>query len=174
MKTTNTLIDVSTDRTLSSNAGTLLVADTASTLGVTDVLDKQLTGLTPDAVTHTAGTVMTSMFVALTAGATCLDDLDLLRPLVNTGLARDFGSVTTAHRRVHQLADHADRVDEKMSRAIRTIRTRTWNALGDLNPTTTATRDDPLIIDVDASLIHIHSNKQDAAPTYKGGYGFTP
>lgn len=80
MKTTNTLIDVSTDRTLCSNAGTLLVTDTASTLGVADVLDAELGGLTPDTVTHTAGTVMTSMAVALTAGATCLDDLNLGLP----------------------------------------------------------------------------------------------
>lgn len=78
MKTTNTIIDVSTDRTICSNAGTLLVADTADTLNIADVLDAHLVGLTPDTVTHTAGTVMTSVAVALTAGATCLDDLDLL------------------------------------------------------------------------------------------------
>lgn len=46
--------------------------------------------------------------------------------------------------------------------------------MGDLNPTTLACKNDPLIIDVDASLIHVHSNKQDAAATYKGGYGFHP
>ena len=114
------------------------------------------------------------MAVALTAGATCLDDLNLLNPLVNTGLIRPIGSVTTAHRRVHQLADHVDEVDDKMSRAMRTIRTRARNALGTLNPTTCASRADPLIIDIDASLIHIHSNKEHAAPTYKGGYGFHP
>lgn len=174
MKTTNTIIDVTTDRSICSNAGTLLVADTATTLGITEVLDKHLAGLTPDTVTHTAGTVMTSLAVALTAGATCLDDLELLRPLVYTGLTRPIGSVTTAHRRVHQLAESADKVDIALAKAMRTIRTRAWNALGPLNPTKIATRDDPLIVDIDASLIHIHSNKQDAAPTYKGGYGFHP
>jgi len=39
VKTTNTIIDVSTDRTLCTGAGTLLVADTASTLGIADVFD---------------------------------------------------------------------------------------------------------------------------------------
>lgn len=57
---------------------------------------------------------------------------------------------------------------------MRTLRTRAWDALGDLNPTTSATRDNPLILDIDASLIHIHSTKQDAAATYKGGFGFHP
>ena len=174
MKTTNTLIDVTTDRTICSNAGTLLLADTATTLGVSDVLDAELGGLTPDTVTHTSGTVLTSLAVALTAGATCLDDLRLLNPLVSTGLTTATGSVATAHRRLHQLANHVDRVDERISRSMRTLRTRAWTALGDLNPTTTATRDDPLIIDIDASLIHIHSTKQNAGPTYKKGYGFHP
>lgn len=57
MKTTNTIIDVTTDRTICSNAGTLLVADTANTLGVAEVFDKHLDGLTPSTITHTAGTV---------------------------------------------------------------------------------------------------------------------
>lgn len=174
MKTTNTLIDVSTDQTICSNAGTLLVASTASALGIADVLDEHLAGLTPDTVIRTAGTVLSSLAVALTAGANCLDDMNLLNPLVNTGLARAVGSVSTAHRRVHQLAESAGTIDESMSRAMRTIRTRAWNGLGDLNPIICATKDSPLIIDIDASLIHVHSNKQDAAPTYKGGYDFHP
>lgn len=143
MKTTNTIIDVTTDRTICSNAGPLLIPDTASTLGVAEVLDAELAGLTPDTVTHTAGTVMTSLAIALTAGTTCLDDLDLLRPLVNTGLTRPIGSVTTAHRRIHQLADHADLVDDQMTRVMRQVRTHAWTALGDLNPITCATRQDP-------------------------------
>lgn len=134
MKTANTLMDVTTDWSICSNAGTLLIADTANTLGIADTLDAHLAGFTPDTVTHTAGTVMSSLTVALTAGAACLDDLDLLKPLVNTGLTRTIGSVTTAHRRVHQLADHADTVDERMTRSMRQIRTRAWNELGTLNP----------------------------------------
>lgn len=174
METANTIIDITTERSICSNVGTLLVADTANTLGIAEVLDEHLAGLTSDTVTHTAGTVLTSLAVALTAGATCLDDLSLLRPLVNTVLTRAVGSVSISHRRVHQLADHAGLVDDKMSRAMRRVRTLAWNALGDLSPTKIATRDDPLIIDVDAPLIHIHSTKQDTAPTYMGGYGFDP
>lgn len=157
-KTANTLVEVSTDRTICTGVGKLLIADTANTLGIADVLDEHFAGLTPDTITHTAGTVMTSMAVALTAGATYLDDMNLLNPLVNTSLIRPIGSVTTAHRRVHQLADHADEVDDRMPRAMRQVRTLAWNALGTLNPTACATRDDPLIIGIDASLIHIHSN----------------
>ena len=57
---------------------------------------------------------------------------------------------------------------------MRTLRSRAWTALDDMNPTATMSRDTPLILDIDASLIHIHSTKQDAAPTYKHGFGFHP
>lgn len=174
MKTTNTLIDISTDRAVCTGAGALLLADTADTLGATDVLDEHLTGFTPATVIHSPGTVLSSVAVALTAGATCLDDLDLLTPLVATGLVTPIPSTATAHRRIHQLADSVDRVDDRMTRAMRTLRSRAWTALDDMNPTATMSRDTPLILDIDASLIHIHSTKQDAAPTYKHGFGFHP
>lgn len=114
------------------------------------------------------------MAVVLTAGATCLDDLGLLTPLVATGLVTPIPSTATAHRRIHQLADSVDRVDDRMTRAMRTLRSRAWTALDDMNTTATMSRDTPLILDIDASLIHIHSTKQDAAPTYKHGFGFHP
>ncbi|MGP5184983.1 transposase [Corynebacterium variabile] len=175
MKTTNTIIDVTTDRSICSNAGTLLIADTANALGVTEILDQQLARFTPDTVTHTSGMVLTSMAVALTAGATCLDDLDLLKPLVDTGLTRAIGSVTTAHRRVHQLADHADSVDMDMSPGDahhpypRLERTRA--------PQPDEDRDQGRSDD------HRHRCLPDPHPleqtrrrteTYKGGYGFHP
>jgi hypothetical protein len=37
-----------------------------------------------------------------------------------------------------------------------------------------ATAADPLIIDLDATLVASHSDKENAAGTYKGGYGFAP
>lgn len=142
-----------------SNAGTLLLADTATALSVTDTLDTALAGLTPSAVTHTAGVVLSTLAIALNAGASCLDDLTLTNPLVATGLVSPVASVPTAHRRIHQLAERINTVDERLTPAMRTLRTRAWSALGELNPTTLASKDNPLIIDVDASLIHIHSKK---------------
>lgn len=127
------------------DAGTPLLADTANTLGVTDTLNEHLAGLTPAAVTHSPGAVLSSVAVALTAGATCLDDLDLLTPLAATGLVTPLPSTATAHRRIHQLADTVDRVNDRLPQAMHTLRTRAWDALGELNPTATMSRDNPLI-----------------------------
>ena len=56
----------------------------------------------------------------------------------------------------------------------RTLRSKVWEAAGAWSPARRATAEDPLIIDVDASLVHVHSEKENAAGTYKGGYGFSP
>ena len=56
----------------------------------------------------------------------------------------------------------------------RTLRTKVWAAAGPRNPAQQATASNPLIIDIDASLVHVHSDKENSAGTYKGGYGFSP
>ena len=40
--------------------------------------------------------------------------------------------------------------------------------------TTASTRDSPLIVDLDATLVTAHSEKEQAAPTFKRGFGFHP
>jgi Transposase DDE domain group 1 len=52
-----------------------------------------------------------------------------------------------------------------------------WSALGRVRQTAWelgAVPSGPLILDVDATLIDAHSEKQGAAPTYKQGFGFHP
>lgn len=56
----------------------------------------------------------------------------------------------------------------------RALRTRAWNAAGNPNPALAATAAEPLIIDLDATLVTSHSDKDDVAGAYKGGHGFAP
>ncbi len=56
----------------------------------------------------------------------------------------------------------------------RELRSRVWDAAGDRNPALAATAVDPLILDLDATLVTAHSDKEQAVGTYKGGYGFAP
>jgi len=56
----------------------------------------------------------------------------------------------------------------------RELRSRVWDAAGDRNPARRATAVDPLILDLDATLVTSHSGKEQALGTYKGGYGFAP
>lgn len=52
--------------------------------------------------------------------------------------------------------------------------TRLRAAAGQRSPAVRATRTNPLIVDIDASLVHVHSDKEGAKGTYKRGYGFAP
>ena len=56
----------------------------------------------------------------------------------------------------------------------RELRSRAWEAAADRNPALKATALDPLIMDLDATLVTSHSDKEQAVGTYKGGYGFAP
>jgi hypothetical protein len=59
------------------------------------------------------------------------------------------------------------RVDDPgMDRVLAAARARAWQAAG-YAPTS-------LIIDVDATLLECHSDKEQAAPNYKSGFGFHP
>lgn len=60
-------------------------------------------------------------------------------------------------------------VRDRLVAAIGQARAKVWAAA----PTTNGNA--PVFLDIDATLIEVHSeNKQNAAPTYKGGYGFHP
>ena len=45
---------------------------------------------------------------------------------------------------------------------------------GEHAPNAGASRAAPLVIDLDATLVTAHSEKQDAKPTFKRGFGFHP
>ena len=55
-----------------------------------------------------------------------------------------------------------------------TARTTAWAACGTRNPATTATIMNPLVIDLDATEVTSHSDKEHARPTWKKHFGFHP
>lgn len=60
------------------------------------------------------------------------------------------------------------------SRARATARAAAWRTAGPHAPDAAATAASPLIIDLDATLITAHSEKEKAASTFKRGFGFHP
>jgi hypothetical protein len=53
-------------------------------------------------------------------------------------------------------------------------RARAWELAGDHAPDHQTDAGQPLVIDVDATLVTAHSDKEGAAPTFKRGYGHHP
>ena len=149
---------------VASHAGTRLLADMADYSGLTDALSAALAPMSKRRRRHDPGRVMVDLAVMIASGGDALSDLLSLRhqPEVFGPVA----SVPTAFRMV-------DAVDDILLASIRearaTVRRAVWKA--GLNP---VTEHGYVIMDFDATLLDAHSDKEQAAPTYKKGWGFHP
>ena len=143
MKTTTIDIGAPSPRQICSNAGLLAFARTATNLAVADTIDDAFAGHQNPNLTHTFGSTMSSLALALILGGDDVSDIDLLDPLVSTGLITQVPSDSTIHRRHQVLADLGDYIRQPLTAAMKTIRTQAWNKLGPRNPAVRATVDNP-------------------------------
>jgi Transposase DDE domain group 1 len=146
-----------------SHVGAALLGELADRLGLTVELGRRANmGLRAGA--HDRGLVLRDLVVMLADGGDCLSDLATLRDQPEL-----FGQVCSAPTAWRVLAEElpADpRGIAALWSALARVREQAW-ALG-------AAPQGPLILDVDATLVEAHSDKQGAAPTYKQGFGFHP
>jgi hypothetical protein len=136
-----------------------MLSELADRTGLTHGLSEAMAGCGISWHTHDPGMVLTHLAVAIADGADCLCDIDALRK--NSELFGEVASVTTAWRAVKATTALELRA---IANAVAKTRKVVWAAAppGDIT------------IDVDATLVDVHSEKQDAAPTHKRGYGFHP
>jgi hypothetical protein len=136
-----------------------MLAELADRTGLTHRLSEAMAGCGISWHTHDPGVVLTHLAVAIADGADCLSDIDALRK--KSELFGEVASVTTAWRAVKATTAPELRA---IAKAVAKTREVVWAEAppGDIT------------IDCDATLLDVHSEKQDAAPTYKRGYGFHP
>ena len=72
------------------------------------------------------------------------------------------------------LAEDAPAVMAAISQARRTARGRAWALNGENSAAAGANAEKPLVIDLDATLVKFHSEKENARPTFKRGYAYHP
>src|SRR3954471_15355289 len=111
---------------------------------------------------HDPGRVVRDLAVMLADGGECVADLAAVRD--QQALFGPVASDSTAFRVVDRIASEPGLLDELRAAHAR-ARERFWELRG---------APQSLTIDVDATLITAHSDKENAAGTYKGGYGFHP
>jgi hypothetical protein len=154
-------VDVRADGTgLCSRAGTSLLALIADRLGLTDGLRDALAGTRERESGHDPGRVVCDLAVMLADGGRCVSDLAALAG--QESLFGEVASVSTA-RRVVQSVGESELAGIRAARA--RARARAW-AQG--------AAPERVIIDFDATPIVVHSEKEQAAGHYKGGFGFNP
>jgi hypothetical protein len=104
------------------------------------------------------------MALVIAGGGESCADIEHLR--LQSDLFGHVASDSTVHRTFHELDDNAL---AELARATAQVRAKVWDRLALTSVT------GPVYLDIDASLIEVHSeNKQGAAPNYKKGYGFHP
>jgi Transposase DDE domain group 1 len=147
---------------LVSHAGTALLAQAADKLGLTRALSLRLAGLKQRRRGHDSGRVVRDLAVMLADGGECVSDLAVIRE--QRSLLGAVASDSTAFRVVDRIAADPGLVDA-IGAAHARARDHAWKLVG---------APERLTIDIDATLITSHSEKEGAAGNYKGGYGFHP
>jgi Transposase DDE domain group 1 len=147
---------------LVSHAGTALLGRVADKVGLTSALSLRLAGLKQRRRGHDPGVVTRDLAVMLADGGECVSDLGATRE--QNVLFGSVASDSTAFRTVEKIASTPGMVDA-IRLAHARARARFWELDG---------APERLTIDVDATLITAHSEKEQAAGNYKHGYGFHP
>ncbi len=147
-------------RGLVAHAGARLLCDLADDLGLTDGLSAAMAPTKRRRRGHDRGKVLVDLAVALADGATAISDLAVLSD--QPALFGEVASVPTAWR---ALAAVDDAALSRIAKARSAARRRAWAA--GMDPRF-------YVVDIDGTLVTAHSEKEEAAPTYKGGFGFHP
>jgi hypothetical protein len=153
---------------LVSSSGAVLLRRTAELSGLGRALSAALSPWRGDRATHDPGKVLLDVATAVALGGDCLADIAVVRsqPEVFGPVASD----PTVSRLVAALAGDVDAATAAIRAARAAARERVW---GRRRPVA-GQPGGQVIIDMDATLVTAHSEKELAAPTFKRGFGFHP
>jgi hypothetical protein len=113
---------------------------------------------------HDRGKVLVQMALVLAGGGESCLDIEHLR--VGDDLFGSVPSDTTVARTFHEISAPTRAA---IADGLAGVRAEVWRR------SSATTGPGPVVLDIDASLVEVHSEqKEEAAPTYKGGFGFHP
>ena len=152
-------------------AGASAVRMLADRVGFTEVLSAALArrSFVPG---HDRGRVLVDVAAVLVAGGEAIADIETLRH--QDRLLGPVASPATVWRALDEVTPAALK---RVAKARAKARRHVWAQLpGGLPASPVAGSDlgEVVVLDVDATLVSAHSEKQQAAATFKGGYGFHP
>ena len=155
-----------------SQAGGVLLTETVRAVGLDRALSAGLARWRSPTAVHDPAKVLCDLAVTLAVGGDCLADVAVLRaePAVFGLVASD----PTVSRTIDRLAADPIAVLRAIDTARAAARAAAWRLAGDHAPDHGVDAGAPLVIDVDATLVTAHSEKEGAAPTFKRGFGHHP
>jgi hypothetical protein len=143
-----------------AHVGARLLCDLADDVGLTEELSCAMAPTKLRRRGHDRGEVLCDLAVALADGATSISDIRVLSDQPSL-----FGEVASAPTVWRTLEAIDEETLARLAAARAAARKRAW-----------AAGMDPgfYVIDIDGTLVDSHSEKEEAAPTYKRGFGFYP
>ena len=153
-------------------AGGVLLTEAVAAAGLDTALSAALAAWRKPLAVHDPGKVVLDLAVSLALGGDCLADIALLRS--EPGVYGRVASDPTVSRTIDALAADAPAALKAIDAARAETRARVWELAGVHAPDHQASAAAPLVIDMDATLVTAHSEKERAAPTFKRGFGFHP
>jgi len=163
-----------------SHAGAVLLAELADRIGLTAALSEATDGLRERRAGHDPGRVLVDVAVAIADGAVTISDVQALAD--QQGLHGPVGSVASTPTiwRVLSAVASTPGMLAKIRLARAQARDRAWLARGELTgvelPGSRAAGKtiNEVVIDLDATLVTAHSDKEGAKGNFKGGFGYHP
>jgi len=160
-KTTAKSIEVTSDAEgLTSRSGAYLMTELADRVGLTKALSTAMAPTRSRRSAHDPGVVLRDLAISIADGGDCVSDLGVLAGQVD--LFGKVASNSTAHRVISSIGS---KELEAIRLARAAARANAWKA---------GARPETLTIDLDATLLTAHSEKDQAKGNYKGGFGFHP
>ncbi|WP_018569455.1 IS1380 family transposase [Streptomyces sp. PsTaAH-124] len=155
-------------RAVVSQAGGVLLVETVRKAGLDTAISAALTPWRKPRAVHDPGKILLDVALAVALGGDCLADVALLRaePAVFGPVASD----PTVCRLIDTLASYGGRALQAIRSARAEVRRKVWQLAGREAPDADGT----VTVDLDGVLVIAHSDKEDAAPTWKRTYGHHP
>ncbi len=151
-----------------SQAGSVLLVETVRKAGLDTAMSAALTPWRKARAVHDPGKILLDVALAVALGGDCLADVGMLRaePAVFGAVASD----PTVSRLIDSLAASGERALRAIRSARVEVRQHVWRLAGGKAPDAGGS----VTVDLDGVLVVAHSDKEDAAPTWKRTYGHHP
>ncbi|MBB6421121.1 hypothetical protein HDC93_006752 [Streptomyces sp. AK010] len=151
-----------------SQAGSVLLVETVRKIGLDQAISAALTPWRRPRAVHDPGKLLMDLALAVALGGDCLADVAMLR--AEPGVFGPVASDPTVSRLIGTLAASGEKALTAMRTARSEVRKRVWELAGERAPDAGG----QVTVDLDGVLVVAHSDKQDAAPTWKKTYGHHP
>lgn len=143
-----------------------MLLSTARLSGLVTALSQGLSPWRSARSVHDPGVTVLNLAVAIALGGDCLADIAVVR--AQPELFGLVASDPTVSRLIEVLAEHPEEAIAAIRAARAAARAKVWTHRSPF------ANDEQVIVDLDATLIGSHSEKEHATPNFKRGFGFHP